>query len=87
MYSIRCIRKRTKRKLRCGDKMENRIKEIREEEGIKQYALAKMTGLSEGYICHLEKGTRDSPSYKVMVKIAVALKRQVQEVFIINQSI
>ena len=61
--------------------MENRIKEIREEEGIKQYALAKMSGLSEGYICHLEKGTRDNPSYKAMVKISRALKRKVQEVF------
>ena len=40
-----------------------------------------MTGLSEGYICHLEKGTRDNPSYKTMVKISRALKRQVQEVF------
>jgi len=61
--------------------MENRIKEIREEEGIKQYALAKMTGLSKGYICHLEKGTRKNPSYKVMTKIATALNRKVQEVF------
>ena len=61
--------------------MENRIKEIREEEGIKQYALAKMSGLSEGYICHLEKGTRDNPSYKAMVKISRSLKRKVQEVF------
>lgn len=67
--------------------MENRIKEIREEEGIKQYELAEMSSLSEGYICHLEKGTRDNPSYKTMVKIATALKRKVQEVFIINQSI
>ncbi len=61
--------------------MKNNIRKIREEEGIKQYALAKMTGLSEGYICHLEKGTRDNPSYKTMVKIATALKRKVQEVF------
>lgn len=61
--------------------MENRIKEIREEEGIKQYALAKMTGLSEGYICHLEKGNRENPTYNTMEKIATALKRQVQDVF------
>lgn len=61
--------------------MENRIKEIREEEGIKQYELAEMSNLSEGYICHLEKGTRDNPSYKAMVKISRALKRKVQEVF------
>ena len=64
--------------------MKNNIRKIREEEGIKQYALAKMTGLSEGYICHLEKGTRDNPSYNTIVKISRALKRKVQEVFIIN---
>lgn len=61
--------------------MENRIKEIREEEGIKQNALAKMTGLSAGYINHLEKGIRKNPSYKAMTKIATALNRKVQEVF------
>lgn len=61
--------------------MENKIREIREKQGIKQYALAEMTGLSEGYICHLEKGTRDNPSYNTIVKISKALKRQVQEVF------
>ena len=52
--------------------MNNNIREIREQQGIKQYALAKMTGLSEGYICHLEKGSRDNPNYKTMVKIATA---------------
>lgn len=64
--------------------MKNNIRKIREEEGIKQYALAKMTGLSESYICHLERGTRENPSYKAMIKIAAALNRKVQEVFIIN---
>lgn len=64
--------------------MKNRIREIREAEGIKQYVLAQMTGLSEGYICHLEKGNRQNPSYKTMLKIATALKRKVQEVFDID---
>lgn len=61
--------------------MENRIREIREQQGIKQYELAEMTELSSSYINHLEKGTRDNPSYKAMVKISRALKRQLQEVF------
>lgn len=64
--------------------MENRIKEIRKEEGITQSVLAEMSKLSIGYICHLERGTRRNPSYKTMFKISSALKRQVQEVFIIN---
>ena len=61
--------------------MNNNIREIREQQGIKQYALAKMTGLSEGYICHLERGTRGNPSYRTMYKISFALKRKVKEVF------
>ncbi len=61
--------------------MENNIRKIREEEGMKQYALAKKTGLSEGYICHLEKGTRDNPTYNVMEKIAIALNKEVKDVF------
>lgn len=61
--------------------MHNKIREIREQQGIKQYTLAKMTGLSEGYICHLEKGTRDNPTYNVMEKIAKALNKEVKDVF------
>lgn len=61
--------------------MENRIREIRKQQGIKQYELTEMTELSSSYINHLEKGTRDNPSYKAMVKISRALKRQLQEVF------
>lgn len=64
--------------------MKNRIKEIREEQGLKQYALAKMCNLSVGYICHLEKGTRENPTYETMVKIAKALKRTIKEVFDID---
>lgn len=61
--------------------MNNNIRETREQQGIKQYALAKMTGLSEGYICHLERGTRDNPTYNVMEKIAKALHKEVKDVF------
>ena len=61
--------------------MENKIKEIRKEEGMTQYTLAKMSRLSVGYICHLERGTRGNPSYRTMYKISFALKRKVKEVF------
>ena len=61
--------------------MNNNIREVREQQGIKQYALAKMTGLSEGYICHLERGTRDNPTYNVMERIAKALHKEVKDVF------
>lgn len=57
--------------------MKNKIREIREEKGITKTQLARLTGLSVGYICHLEKGSRKNPSYKTMVAISKALKEDV----------
>ena len=59
----------------------NRIKEIREEQGIKQVDLANKCGLSVGYVCHLENGSRNNPSYRTMIRIAEALNKDVGEVF------
>ncbi len=61
--------------------MENKIKEIREEEKISQEKLAELTGLTNSYICHLERGTRKNPTYNTMEKISKALNREVKEVF------
>ena len=61
--------------------MKNNIKEIREKKGIKQRELAELTGLSVGYICHLEKGSRKNPSYNTMVSIANALNENITKVF------
>lgn len=61
--------------------MENNIRKIRDELGMKQYELAEKTGLSESYISHLEKGTRDNPTKEVMKKIATALHKEVKDIF------
>ena len=61
--------------------MKNNIKEIREKKGIKQRELAELTGLSVGYICHLEKGSRKNPSYNKMVSIANELNENITKVF------
>ena len=61
--------------------MKNNIKEIREKKGIKQRELAELTGLSVGYMCHLEKGSRKNPSYNTMVSIANALNENITKVF------
>ena len=42
------------------------------------------SGISVGYLCHLEKGTRNNPSLEVMEKIAKALNKSVAEVFFIQ---
>lgn len=61
--------------------MNNRIKEIRGQKGITQVDLARITELSVGYICHLEKGSRKNPSYNTMNKIAKALNEKITKVF------
>ncbi len=61
--------------------MKNQIKEIRENKGITQLELAQLTGLSVGYICHLERGSRTNPSYNTMIIISKALNADVGVVF------
>lgn len=63
--------------------MENKIRELREEQNITQNDLSKTTGLSIGYISLLENNIRQNPSYKTLEKIAKALHKEVKEVFTI----
>ena len=62
----------------------NRIREIREEQGMTQSQLAERSGLSVGYICHLENGSRNNPSLKTMSSIAKVLNKEIGEVFILD---
>jgi len=59
----------------------NRIKNIREEKGISLGKLASLAGISQGYLCHLEKGSRTNPSIEVMNNISNALGKSIAEVF------
>ena len=59
----------------------NKLKFYREQAEMKLYHLSKVTGLSQGYLCHLEKGTRNNPSIKVMEKISKALNKSIGEIF------
>lgn len=61
--------------------IQNQIKQIRIIQGLTLEDVSKRTGLSVGYICHLEKGSRNNPSYNAMVKIAKALNKEIGEVF------
>lgn len=60
---------------------QNRMKEIRKEQGVTLAFLAKETGISIGYLSHLEKGTRKNPSMEMMSKISKALDKSVFDVF------
>ena len=59
----------------------NKIKKLREEKGMTIDKLASLAGISGGYLCHLEKGTRKNPSIEVMDNIAAALDKTIMEVF------
>ena len=43
--------------------------------------LAKRIGITTGYLCHLELGTRKNPSKDLMWKIAKELNKTVEETF------
>lgn len=60
---------------------QNRMKIIRREKGITLTEIANRTGISIGYLSHLEKGTRKNPSIEIMDKIAKVLDKSVSEVF------
>lgn len=59
----------------------NRMKEIRKERGMTLEELSQKTGISVGYLSHLERGTRDNPTICIMDKIAYALGKSLLEVF------
>ena len=64
--------------------LKNKIKILRNQKGITLDELSHLTGISSGYLCHLEKGSRSNPSLEVMEKIAKALNKSVAEVFFIQ---
>lgn len=61
--------------------MSNNIKKLRTEQGYTLMELANKVGISSGYLCHLENGSRKNPSINTMEKIAVALNKSIAEIF------
>ena len=59
----------------------NRIKKFRIEKGMTMAELAYKSGISIGYLCHLEKGRRKNPSVTIMENLADALDKTVSEIF------
>lgn len=59
----------------------NEIRKYRKEIGMNLEEMAKKVGISTGYLCHLEKGTRKNPSTKIMEDIAKILGKTITEIF------
>lgn len=60
---------------------QSKLKMARKEKKITLEQLSKKTGLSVGYLCHLENGTRTNPSIYVMEKIAEVLEKEISDLF------
>lgn len=61
--------------------MNNKIKKYRKSQNMTLRDLSDRTGISAGYLSHLERGSRDNPSKEVMEKIAFALNSSIPEIF------
>lgn len=59
----------------------NRIREYRKQKGMTLEEVAGKSGISIGYLCHLEKETRVNPSVQIMENIARVLGKDIAEVF------
>lgn len=59
----------------------NSIRKYRKEKGLKLEEMSKEIGISTGYLCHLERGTRKNPSTELMEKISKMLEKSIAEVF------
>lgn len=61
----------------------NRLKALREEKGISQAELAKLTGLSRTTISKIENGETVNVNTKTIVKIAEVFAVQPSEIFLL----
>ena len=62
----------------------NQVRKVRKEKGITLVKLSEISGVSVGYLCHLEKGSRKNPSIETMEKISKALNKSITEIFFIS---
>lgn len=63
----------------------NKIRKYRKEKGMNLEEFSKVVGISTGYLCHLERGTRKNPSMEIMERIANSLNKTITEVFFVNE--
>lgn len=61
--------------------MKTKIKEIREEQGISQHALAMKSNISRAVISDLETGKAKNITVGTMKKISNALGKEISEIF------
>lgn len=61
--------------------MKNRVREIRNKVGLSQYQLARLSGLAQSTVSHIERGAF-LPTIDSAYKIAAVLGVRVEELFV-----
>ena len=64
-----------------NEKILEQIKYCRKEKGMTLKELSEKTGLSVGYLSHLENGERNNPSLDTLIKICNALNMDISLLF------
>lgn len=64
-------------------RIEMRIREVRESKGISLSRLSEMTLISKSHLSNVEREEKE-PSFSIMVRIALALKVQIEELYKIH---
>ena len=59
----------------------NKIKKYRISKNMSLKELSDRAKISSGYLSHLENGSRNNPSNKVMENISIALDSTISEIF------
>ena len=60
---------------------DNKLRYYRKKQKLTLKELSEKTGISVGYLSHLENGSRTNPSMKIMYSISQAVKASIEEVF------
>lgn len=59
----------------------SKLKYYRKKQKLTLKELSEKTGISVGYLSHLENGSRSNPSMKTMYKISQAVNTSIEAVF------
>ena len=63
--------------------MNNKIKELRKEQGLTQKELAEKSGVARTIINQLETGKKELITVNTMIKLSDALDKSVSEIFLL----
>lgn len=64
-----------------GENTMNNLREYRKEKGYTLKEFAEKVNISCGYACHLERRTRQNPSFDLIKRISIVLDKDIEQIF------